>query len=915
MKRRLIGEIFPVKEVSDASSREKSIRHGHISTLHLWWARRPLASSRATIYASLVDPPKNIEEWGTKIEQIAELSKWENSLNHDMIERIQNEILENNGGIKPRVLDPFGGGGAIPLESLRLGCETYAGDINPVAVLIQKCTLEYPQKFGRSTKGDNMESKDEHNRLLADIKKWSDWVLDESRREIEKFYTIQEKNSTSVGYITARTIKCQNPKCGVEIPLISSYQFVRKKGKNISIWPYVSGKQLRFRIVGDGYEKVPDGFSPSKGTISNARAVCIACQTVVDPDTLKKLFWENKSYDKQIVTIISKTGTSGKTYRSSNSADHLVSKSTIKYLTRKKKIIEDQFMIESIPDEIIPTPENKEHVQGGSNWVFTPTMLYGMTKWRDLFNPRQTLSMIVFLEKVRQAHKLMLDDKYEPEYAKVISTYLAIMLDRLADKNSNLVIYNPVRETIEHVFGRQALQMRWDYVEINPFTKSGWHNIQNWVMKVVEHCSTLQQSAAKISQESSTCLSYEDNYFDAVFTDPPYYDNVPYSFISDFFYVWLKRSVGYLYPELFATPLTPKSNEVIANLSLVRGIDKDAISKTVKSIKTKKDFEIMLSKSFSEIYRVLKKGGITVIVYAHKSTDGWETLINSVLESGLVITASWPIHTEMKARMVAKESAALNSSIYMVARKTEKEDLGFYRDIKKGMSQHIESKLQYLWEQGISGSDFFISAIGISLEVFGKYNKVVDDNDQQITTLRLLDDVRKIVTNFAMNQVLHNDFRDTISHMTRFYILWRRAFGHAMVPFDDALKMAQSIGIDIEHEYDRGFIRKYKGFIKVLEPKERQIDELDTQEWIDILHKVVLLWKDNKRKQLSDVLDKTKLGGEEMFYKVARAISESVPKSDESKLLNGFLLSKNTIMNTIHKNSDQTKLNDYESRG
>lgn len=540
--------------------------------------------------------------------------------------------------------------------------------------------------------------------------------------------------------------------------------------------------------------------------------------------------------------------------------------------------------------------------------MFTGPLRYGMTKWRDLFNPRQTLAMIVFLEKIRLAHQQMLDDKYDEEYARAVTTYLAFMLDRLADKISNLVVYSTTRENIEHVFGRQALQMTWDYAELNPFTNNGWPNIQNWVLRVVEHCSNIQQPATKILQESATALSHPSNYFDAVFTDPPYYDNVPYSTISDFFYVWLKRSVGHLYPELFATPLTPKSEEAVATLPLIRNIDKNMAAKTIPTLKTKQNYEQMLSKSFGEMYRVLKRDGIAVIVYSHKSTDGWETLINSLLESGLVITAAWPIHTEMKARMVAKESAALNSSIYMVARKTQKEELGFYRDIKKNMVQHIETKLQHLWNEGISGADFFISAIGVSLEVFGRYKKIIDDNDESITTLRLLDDVRRIVTDFAISRVLRRDFGGSISHMTRFYILWRWTYKNARVPFDDALKMAQSVGIDIEREYGKGFIHKDKGFISILGPADRHINDIGTVEWVDILHRVVLLWKDNKRESMTEELKKSGLGGADTFYKVAQAISESVPGSSESKLLDGFLSAKNQIVRDMHQDTGQTKL-------
>lgn len=910
MKHRLIGETFPVKEVGVESSKEKHIRHGHISTLHLWWARRPLAASRATIYASLVEPPKKIDEWGSKSNTIIKLSKWKNSLNFNIINKIQKEIMECNNGNPPKVLDPFGGGGSIPLEALRLGCETYSGDCNPVAVLIQKCILEFPQKYGNSVSKEGFTEKENENILLKDIKKWSDWVLEKAQNEIGRFYPNEKDNSIPVGYITARTIACQNPKCKAEIPLMRQYWLSKKSNKKIAAFPFVENKKIKFKIVGDGYSPFPKGFDPSKGSIDKAITTCLSCGTVFDAKILKNIFRNKKVFDKQVVVITSKEGTSGKKYRSVTEEDESIFQEAVKYLNKKQEELLKEFGIDPIPYEIIQTPNNKEYFPGEVLYNFTPVMLYGMTKWRDLFNHRQSLSLIVFTEKIRTAHKLMLEQQYDHEYAKAITTYLGIILDRLVDKNSNLVFYNVVGEKIEHVFGRQALQMTWDYVELNPFTSVGWENMQEWVLRAVEHCSNIATPAAGINQESASSLSYKDNFFDAVFTDPPYYDNVPYSVLSDFFYVWLKRSIGHLYPDLFLTPLTPKSDETIADLPLIRGIDKTKAKELVSSIKTKEDFEKMLSNSFLEINRVLKQDGIAVIVYAHKSTEGWETLINSILESGLVITGAWPINTEMSTRLRSQESAALASSIYMVARKWRKEELGFYREVKKDLESHVKAKLEHLWDQGISGADFFISAIGSSIEIFGKYEKIIDDNDQQITTMRLLEDIRKIVTDFAIHQVLHNGFGGEISQMTRLYVLWRWAYGETKVPFDFALKMTQSVGVNIQDEWNKGFIKKDKEFIHVLGPTDRKLEELNSNEMIDVLHKVVILWKNNKRKEMLKALKDSGYENSDVFYKVAQAISDSNPGSAESKLLDGFLSSRMKIMEDIDSSQDkyQTKL-------
>ena len=795
------------------------------------------------------------------------------------------------------------------MEALRLGCETYSSDINPVSILIQKCILEFPQKFGNKSTGNNIAAKQTDNDLLKDIKKWSDWVLDRAHEEIGKFYPQASNGTRPVGYVTARTVPCQNHKCGAEIPLMPNYWLARKPAKKVAAYPLIKGKAIKFLVVGDGHDPMPRGFDPDKGTISRATAVCIVCGSVIDPKTLKKIFWKKASWDKQIAVIMSKSGTPGKTYRPNNNSDLAVCKRAHEYLKTKRDVLLGDSVLDPIPDEVIYTPDGKEYKPGGIYWRDTPIMLYRLTRWKHIFNPRQMLSMITFAEKIQQAHKLMLDSGYVEEYAVVITTYLGIMLDRLADKTSNLVRYHVGRENIEGVFGRQALSMIWHYVEINPFTNGGWRNMQDWVLRVVEHSSSMERPATKIAQESALVLSYPGGYFDAVFTDPPYYDNILYSILSDFFYIWLKRSVGHLYPELFSTPLTPKSDEVVANFPLIVGRKKTSIKNTIASIKTKDDFEDALSQSFREIHRVLKNDGIAVIVYAHKSTDGWETLINSILESGLIITGAWPIRTEMKSRMIAKESAALGSSIYMVARKSRKEKHGFYRDVKKAMAAYVESRLETIWKQRMSGADFFISAMGASIQIFGKYEKVTDDSDEPVTTIRLLNDVRKIVTDFAINRVLDGGLGGEISQMTRFYVLWRCTYRYSKVQFEDALKLAQSVGIDLDHESFKGLIKKDKGLVKVLEPADRKVGDINSREMVDLLHKSALLWKCNKKNDMLRILHESGFGGSDVFYKVAQAVVDANPGSPESRLLDGFLSGRAAIMDsTLLGDPNQTRL-------
>ncbi len=893
--KRLIEVTFPVKEVSQISAKEKNIRHGHISTLHIWWARRPLASSRATNYAALVPAPQTPEEWEKKRQFIIELSKWENSLNYALLEKARKEIIEANGGKPPRILDPFAGGGSIPLEAMRLGCESHALEYNPVATLILKCTLEFPQKYGQPVKKKlkrelGYEEEKEVIPLLEDVKKWGDWVLKEAKKEIGQFYPPDEDGSIPVGYIWARTIPCQNPSCRAQIPLMRQFWLAKKEHIKVFLYPYVQGKTVEFKIVGTGYEEIPKDFDPEKGTVSRAIAVCPVCGSTVDDKTTRKLFQIGEAGQRMVAVVLHKPGEKGKRYRLATNKDLEIFNSAERYLEEKRAKLKEEWGIEPVPDE--PTPEGKGR---GAERAFS-VRNYGLNKFGDLFNSRQKLAVITFTEKVKLAYKKMIENDYEDNYAKAIASYLAMILSRETDFETDLCRWHPQWEFIPNTFARQALPMSWDYGELNPFSPiltGTFDSMFRQVLKSLEHISLTAKNRSKIpcvKQASATDLPYPDEYFDAVFTDPPYYDNVPYSFLSDFFYVWLKRSIGDLYPELFMTPLTPKSKEIVAYSHNEGGFEAG-----------KRYFEEMLKKSFQEMARILKPNGIATIVYTHKSTSGWETLINSLLESGLVVTASWPIDTEMKKRMRAQESAALASSIYFVCRKMDRLETGWLNEVKEEIKKHIHDKLDRLWEEGISGADYFVSAIGSSIEIFGKYKKVLDYEGNPIGADRLLEYVREIVTEYAVKKILHNGIAGQLSPLTRFYILWRWTYGEAALNFDEAKKLGQSSGIDISQQWNKGFIKKNKEFISILGPQDRKLKELeDSEELIDVLHHVLLLWKDGKRAKIIQVLSETGFGLNEAFYRVAQAIAETLPnESKEKKLLEGFLSGKEKIKEEI----------------
>ena len=498
-KKSFIEICFPIKEVSEESAREKNIRHGHISTLHIWWARRPLASSRATAYASLIPVPESASEIQRKKEFIIQLSKWENSLNEKLIKQAREDILKANGGRPLKVLDPFAGGGSIPLECLRLGMETHAVEYNPVAVLILKCTLEYPQRYGRLNKiKENeglFETVKEESPLIDDVKRWGEWVLEEAKKEIGQFYPEDKDSSIPVGYIWARTITCQNPACGAEIPLMRQYWLAKKENKKISLFPFVVNNRVEFAIVQHNGKKwqvieslipdfkteVPYNFEPEKGTVARAIAVCSVCGSMVDDNRVRKLFQERKAGQRMVAVVLHNPKRQGKFYRLATERDLEVFKEAEKYLEEKRKKIYEEWGMDPVPDEELPPKET----------LGFRVQRYGMLKWGDLFNSRQKLALITFTEKVRLAYNKMIEEGYDKEYAKAVVSYLGLGVNRLATYLVVLTRWRPDVLSFERAFDRQAMPMVWDYGEVSPFSEArGCWDLEA-ILQVLSHLTQI----------------------------------------------------------------------------------------------------------------------------------------------------------------------------------------------------------------------------------------------------------------------------------------------------------------------------------------------------------------------------------------------------------------------------------------
>ena len=406
-------------------------------------------------------------------------------------------------------------------------------------------------------------------------------------------------------------------------------------------------------------------FNPSEGTISRATARCLSCGEVISPKMIKNIAKTGKITEKMTIVILRSPLKAKKSYRIANDSDIAVYEKAKNHFNNE--LINDQEFNKLLPNECLPPVGTLG--MGVQN--------YGLIMWKDLFNKRQILSLMSFLKEIREIipeiesflKENLPESLFQEGIVKIIVAYLAIILGRLADKCSNLVLYNSYGEKIEHVFGRTALPMAWDYVELNVFSGANgdWGKQTEWVTRFLQNHNWQQSAKTQVNQASATQIPHPDNYFDAVITDPPYYDNVPYADLSDFFYVWFKRAIGDLFPELFLTPLTPKKLEIVANKG--------------RQDNPKEFFETLLTQAFQEIYRVLKPDGIAIFVYAHKSTTGWESMLDSLIQAGFTITSSWPINTEMKSRLRARTSAALASSIYLICRKNLQKSHGYIRDV------------------------------------------------------------------------------------------------------------------------------------------------------------------------------------------------------------------------------------------
>ena len=821
--KRLIEEHLPVEAINIVAQREK-IGHAalHPRKLHLWWARRPLAAARAAVYATLVTADAGPDK-DAAAAHFTELCAWGGS--GRAIERARAAVLAGNGGVPPKVLDLFSGGGAIPLEALRLGCEATAVELNPVAHLIERCTLEFPQTYGAS--------------LAEDVRLAGEqWVTRAWERVGHLYPTVRpaEDVQTQMGhhesaaaraagrpiaYLWTRTVPCPNPaREPHDVALVRQTWLAKKTNRFVALKPHVDAKALTVNwevVEAQAAEEL--GFDPA-AFAKRSGAACLVCGATVGADYVKEQGKAGKLGITPLAAVVVKASGRGRDYLAAGTYPLPGDADCAAVL--------EGLDVEP-PEELIP-------VDGG-RWFSPP--LHGFTRFRELFTPRQLVTLCTLAQGVRETHAELVDGGMEQGRARAVCAYLAMALDRVALRSNSMCLWDTGNLSVTNAFGRQAMPMVWDFAESNPFgTAAGVAS--EYLSNVADIAESLAGTgrAADVIRTSATNLPLSDESFDAVITDPPYYDNISYADLSDFFYVWLKRSVGPLFPDELGGNLTPKRREAIVAPYRFGG-SKDA---------AKAFYEEQMAAAFAEAHRVLKPGAPLVCVYAHKTTLGWSSLIDALRRAGFMITEAWPLDTENAVALKASVSA-LASSIFLVARRRESDEVGDAGIVRRELHRIVDERLTELVAAGIAGSDLVIATIGAALAPFTRYASVELPNGDQLPAETFLDEVQTRVLGAILRKV-HGlgEGMGGLDPATRYYVLWRYSYGYADVPFDEANNLARTAGVELMDELVNGpqplAEKAAKRTIRLLDYETRGEDldlGSDGGRLIDVLHG--LLWR------------------------------------------------------------------------
>jgi putative DNA methylase len=779
--KRLIEVDLPIKRISAHARREKSIRHGHISTLHIWWARRPLAACRAVICAALWPDPadrlcpqsfrdaaartiqtfvqkavpdvklrntcseESLVRWEALTKEseplnprddahlnilrfalldfIADFANWDNSTVPEYLETARaltqaaHEGLGGEPGTRPLVVDPFAGGGSIPLEALRVGADAFASDLNPVAVLLNKVVLEYIPKYGQ--------------KLADEVRKWGQWIKEEAEKDLAAFYPRDPDGAHPIAYLWARTITCEGPGCGAEVPLMRSL-WLAKKGKRaiaLQIVPRPRAKRVEFEILQNAKVK-----NVGEGTVRRGSATCPVCAFTTPVASVRRQLKERRggAADARLFCVVTTRGEGpGRFYRLPTDKDLRAVQKAGQELERRKR--DHNGSLNLVPEEEISLNEIRR--------ISVP--IYGMTRWGDLFSPRQSLALSTLYRLVGEAGRSIEGD-HADGLARAVQTCLALAADRVADLANSLCGWKLDVQCPTHLFARQAIPMVWDFSESVCLSESSgsWSVMTGRFAEILSSIGS-DWRTGEVQQANAAKHPLPDHVAQALVTDPPYYDAVPYAYLSDFFYVWLRRCLLDVHGELLSEKQVPKDTEIVV----------DRPHELSNSIKDSAFYERELTKAFADGMRILLPSGIGVIVFASKTTASWEAILQAVVDAGWTITGSWPIDTEMETRVAAQGQARLASSVHLVSRPRSDGQVGDWRDVLTELPKRIHDWMPRLASEGVVGADAIFACLGPALEIFSHYAKVEKASGKRVELKEYLEHVWAAVAKEALSMI------------------------------------------------------------------------------------------------------------------------------------------------------------------
>ncbi len=775
-KRTLIETFLPVEEISEEAKSEKNGRAPTFE-MHYWWTRKPLVTARAAVLGALLPSDYDISDFKRLLGLGMEKRAHNFDINPAQLEKLRQEYAIFWGTENPVVLDPFGGGGSIPFEAMRVGVDVISNDYNPVAYLIQKATLEYPRKYGE--------------KLYKDVKKGLEWVFEETKKELESYYPMHD-GYPAAAYIWAWMVRC--PKCGFDNPLVGQWWLVRREKNNVYMQPSVVDSKIHIEIK--------RGIDAPEGTCKGGDGKCLSCGSIILNNVVRKDIAEREK-EKLLAVVLRKT--IGKEYVLPSKEDFEAFESA--------KIETNHDWDKWLKEDLIPLEEIPEDTRGSLS-----AKLY-LKHWYKLLNPRQQLLFVTVLKNIKEYSKKIAEE-YDSKYGAAIISYISFIFGKHIDYNCRSTTWHRTTQQISSTLGRRGVGMMWDHVEVNPFVKGSGSllSINNAILNSIKYATEKLILCRTIQVTQSSITTLKENV-EIIVTDPPYFDDVRYAEFSEFFYVWERKALE----SILDLGDVPKSEDMS-----VGGCKR-----------TGEFFEQLFKLSCIRMHDCLKDNGILVMFFAHSSIEAWDFVISSLQKAAFRITATWPVHTESTTNPLARGHASMMSSIIIVARKRKSEKSGYIEEIKDEVEAHLKRRLDEFWKYGLRGADLTVSAMGATLDVITQYSEIKSyTGEMKIKDVLAL--VQKYVAEYVLSRYIKNtaglDAQTSFYLYSRLSALEGMPFDTANLiakSLNVNLKQFESEGLI--KSIDKG---KAKG-IQILRYNERDLINTDPKSLIDAIHLIM----------------------------------------------------------------------------